>query len=81
LAEQGILGLAVFCYVLYLIMRIAFKSLDRNAISAFGFVSILIIWLAFPTYTVSFCWLGIGFFYRFSIADQFMLNKATHNNL
>ncbi|CAN4272554.1 O-antigen ligase-related [Methylophilaceae bacterium] len=74
LAEQGVVGLVTIGYLLYQIIRTSFVDfMGRNVFVAFGFLSVLISWMAFPTYTVSFHWLGFALLYRFALDNT--LNK------
>ncbi len=78
LAEQGLVGLTAFFYLLYQIMRSSFVCFWRGTnIAALGFISILFSWLAFPTYTVSFHWLGFALLYRIAYSNLYAKNNLT----
>lgn len=70
LAEQGIIGLAAVSFLLYSIIKPAFKSFNRNALVALGFISVLVSWMAFPTYTVTFHWLGFALLHKIGITNS-----------
>lgn len=76
LAEQGIIGIATVSYLLYQIIRPSFVDfIGRNVFVVFGFVSVLISWLAFPTYTVTFHWLGFALLYRLALDNTLYKNN------
>lgn len=66
LAEQGIIGALAMAYLMYRIMRPSFISLVSRDLVLMGFASVLLSWLAFPSYTNTFHWLGFALLYRIS---------------
>ena len=66
LAEQGVIGTSFFIYLLYQVILPALNALNINVLAVLGFLSVLGSWLAFPTYTVTFHWLGFALLYRVS---------------
>lgn len=67
LAEQGAVGLLAMLMVVYCICKPIFCRVRQLSILAAGSVSILLSWLAFPTYTVSFHWIGLAIFVRLAV--------------
>lgn len=67
LAEQGVIGLLVMMLVIYRIGRIIVRRLRQNGVLAAGVASILLSWLAFPTYTISFHWIGMAILVRLAV--------------
>ncbi|NMM20419.1 MAG: O-antigen ligase family protein [Rhodoferax sp.] len=66
LAEQGLIGISAMAYLLYEIVRPAFLSAANKGLILLGFASILLSWLAFPSYTNTFHWLGFALLFRIS---------------
>ncbi len=67
LAEQGVVGLLAMMLVIYRIGRIIVRRLRQNGVLAAGVASILLSWLAFPTYTISFHWIGMAILVRLAV--------------
>lgn len=74
LAEQGIVGFIAMAYLVYYIAKFSFRSSSRDILAMFGFISVFASWIAFPSYTVSFHWLGFALLFRISNNNQ--LDKA-----
>ena len=64
MAEQGFVGLASFCFLIYRIGAPAFRQIRHHAVPCAALASVLLSWLAFPTYTISFHWIGMAVIYR-----------------
>jgi O-antigen ligase len=64
LSEQGMIGITAMAVLMTQICKKPFSSFRKNAIICSGFLSIAGSWFAFPTYTVSFHWIGFAIFYR-----------------
>jgi len=77
IAEQGILGLLAMIYFLYIITRPAFLSVDKNYLVLLGFASILLSWIAFPSYTNTFHWLGFALLFRLSLSNTLNAQNVT----
>jgi O-antigen ligase len=67
LAEQGVIGLAAMALVLYSITRRTFRRARTNAVLCAGVLAVLFSWLAFPTYTISFHWVGLALIHRLAV--------------
>ena len=67
LAEQGIIGLLAMLLVMFRICKPIFHRYRQHATLAFGASSILLGWLAFPTYTISFHWIGLALLARLAV--------------
>lgn len=67
LAEQGVVGFLVMALLVYRVCKPVLRDFRRNALLAIGAASIFLSWLAFPTYTVSFHWIGLAILVRVSI--------------
>lgn len=70
LAEQGLIGLAAMSLVLLRIATPTFRQLRKNAILCAGILSVLLGWLAFPSYTISFQWIGLALMHRLAVQGQ-----------
>ena len=77
IAEQGILGISAMIYFLYIIIRPAFLSVVKNDLVLLGFASILLSWLAFPSYTNTFHWLGFALLFRISRSNTLNTQNVT----
>ena len=64
LAEQGAIGAFAMLLLLYKIIKPVFSNFRKGAILVAGTVSIILSWLAFPSYTVSFHWIGFAVLVR-----------------
>lgn len=64
MAEQGLLGLVSFCLLVYRIGVPAFRQIRHHSVACAALASIFFSWLAFPTYTISFHWIGMAVIYR-----------------
>jgi len=67
LAEQGSIGMLAMILVLYRVCKPLFSRLRQNCILAAGASSIFLSWFAFPTYTVSFQWIGLAILVRLAV--------------
>lgn len=67
LAEQGVIGMGAMLVVLSRIARPATRTARANATLFAGMLSILLSWLAFPTYTISFHWIGLALIHRLAV--------------
>jgi len=64
MAEQGLIGFVSFCLLVYRIGMPAFRQLRHHSVACAALASIFFSWLAFPTYTISFHWIGMAVIYR-----------------
>lgn len=84
LAEQGIIGLLAMLLLIFRICKPIFRRFRQNAVLALGAASIYLGWLAFPTYTISFHWIGLAILVRLSVqgmgALPFKPNTGTTYN-
>lgn len=67
LAEQGIIGLLAMLLVMFRICKPIFRRYRQHSILAMGTISIFLGWLAFPTYTISFHWIGLALLVRLAV--------------
>jgi len=67
LAEYGIIGTLAMLMLLYKIIKPILSRKRHGSILLAGAVSILLSWLAFPSYTVSFHWIGLAVLVRLSL--------------
>jgi O-antigen ligase len=67
LAEQGLIGLAAMTAVLAAIGKPLFREMRRDPVLSAALLSVLLSWLAFPTYTISFQWIGLALIHRFAV--------------
>ena len=75
LAEQGLVGFFSFLFLLYQIMKLSFVGfLSKININALAFISILLSWLAFPTYSVTFHWIGFALIRRITVNNNIIEN-------
>jgi O-antigen ligase len=64
MAEQGFIGFVSFCFLIYRIGAPAFRQIRHHSVACAALASIFFSWLAFPTYTISFHWIGMAVIYR-----------------
>lgn len=64
MAEQGFVGFVSFYFLIYRIGAPAFRQIRHHSVPCAALASIFLSWLAFPTYTVSFHWIGMAVIYR-----------------
>lgn len=67
LAEQGLIGLLAMLLVVHRICKPIFRRVRQRSVLAAGAASILLSWLAFPTYTISFHWIGLAVLVRLAV--------------
>jgi O-antigen ligase len=67
LSEQGLIGFLAMLLVIYRIIAPIFRHVRTQSVLAAGAVSILLSWMAFPTYTVSYHWIGFAVLVRLSV--------------
>ena len=67
LAEQGGIGISAMLLVLLRIGYPIFRHFRRHVLLCAAMLSVLLSWLAFPTYTISFHWIGLAMAYRLSV--------------
>lgn len=64
LAEQGLVGMAAMSLVMYRIAKPVLRRFRQQVVLSAGILSVLLSWLAFPTYTISFHWIGLALIVR-----------------
>jgi O-antigen ligase len=69
LSELGIVGFIIFLYINYLIYK---KLSEDILIIKLAWLSIIMSWFAFPSYTVSFQWLLLGLLVKVSNEKNFI---------
>jgi O-antigen ligase len=67
LSEEGLIGVFAMGLLLFQICKKSLFNFRKSAIISSGLLAIMMSWLAFPTYTVSFHWLGFAIFYRLAM--------------
>lgn len=70
LAEQGVIGLAAMVALLTRIAWPIIADFRDRAILFVAVMSILLSWMAFPTYTVSYHWVGLAVLVRMSMQNE-----------
>lgn len=70
LAEQGIIGFFVMSFVIYRVCQPIFRCVLQRPVLSAGAASILLSWLAFPTYTVSFHWISLAILVRLAVLHE-----------
>lgn len=86
LAEQGIIGFVAMLLVILRICKPLFRRYRQHAALALGAISIFLGWLAFPTYTISFHWIGLAILARLAVQGAGGLpyrprHAATYNTI
>lgn len=77
MAEQGLIGFVSFSYLIYRIAVPAFRQIRHHSVSCAALASIFLSWLAFPTYTISFHWIGMAVIYRLTAYGR--VGKYVHH--
>jgi len=67
LAEQGAIGLTAMGWVIYRMVSPTFRYLTENAILCAAIMTVLLGWFAFPSYTISFQWIGLALVCRLTL--------------
>lgn len=67
LAEQGIIGFVAMTALLCRIVWLLIGQLRAGAVLIFAALSIFLSWMAFPTYTASYHWIGLAILVRSAI--------------
>lgn len=67
LAEQGIIGLVAMLLVMFRICKPIFRRFRQHSVLVVGVSSIFLGWVAFPTYTISFQWVGLAILVRLAV--------------
>jgi O-antigen ligase len=77
ISEQGLIGFVSFCFLIYRIGVPAFRQIRHHAVPCAALASIFLSWLAFPTYTISFHWIGMAVIYRLTAYGR--VGKYVHH--
>ena len=80
LAEQGLVGISIMLYLFYNIVRPSFVYGANRELVLLGFTSVLLSWLAFPSYTNTFHWLGFALLFRVSRCSSIRMKDAVESH-